>query len=43
MNESLNLILGAFLILNLLLVSSSRLMHCIKLVAARASCLGSCR
>ncbi|HQL86305.1 MAG: hydrogenase [Lentisphaerae bacterium] len=40
MNESLNLILGAFLILNLLLVSSSRLMHCIKLVAAQGILLG---
>ncbi len=40
MNETLNLILGAFFILNLLLVSSSRLMHCIKLVAAQGILLG---
>lgn len=40
MNESLNLILGAFLILNLLLASSSRLLHCIKLVAVQGILLG---
>lgn len=40
MNEFLNLILGALLVLNLLLVSSSRLLHCIKLVAIQGVLLG---
>jgi hydrogenase-4 component E len=40
MNELLNLILGALLVLNLLLVSASRLRHCIKLVAIQGVLLG---
>ncbi len=40
MNELLNLILGALLVLNLLLASSSRLLHCIKLVAIQGILLG---
>ena len=40
MTEVLNLILGALLVLNLVMVSSSRLLHCIKLVAAQGILLG---
>ena len=40
MTEILNLILGALLVLNLVMVSSSRLLHCIKLVAAQGILLG---
>ncbi len=40
MNDLLNLILGSLLVLNLLLVGSSRLRHCIKLVAIQGVLLG---
>ena len=40
MNDLLNLLLGALLVLNLLLASASRLRHCIKLVAIQGVLLG---